>query len=1113
MLCQIGGNNSLFINFVHQKLKLHHMRILKFLGVLLLFPMAMMAQVTTSNITGVVKDASGKGLDGATITATHTPSGTKYVTASKKEGVFTIPNARIGGPYVVVINFVGLKAVTFENINLLLGEPYFLDAVLGETSTTSLTEVTVTGSKRRIGADKTGASTNIGLRQFQTLPTISRSITDFTRLTPQANGNSFGGRDARYNNIQVDGANLNNNFGLSNDPLPGGGNQPISLDAFEEISINLAPYDVRQSGFTGAGINAVTKSGTNTFKGSAYGYFRNQSFNGRNVGSTKLAPAVLSKSQTFGFTLGGPIIKNKLFFFASAEQETREFPGITFSPSGGSGQGNVSSTPVDSLKKFSDFLKSKYGYETGAYDNFPNFTAENTKILAKVDWNISDVHKLTAKYNELISTNDVSLNGSSIPNGGGFVPAGGSNTTRLPVNRFSLQSMSFANSNYGFKDVVRSGVLELNSNFKGKFSNQLLATITKIRATRTSPSQVFPFIDIMNGAGQNYMSAGYEPYSYNNDVINDVLSVINNFTMYKGKHTVTGGLSYEHQRVGNMFMAGSQSYYVYSTLNDFITNQAPAYYAYTYSLVPGKQAVYSAELKIGQLGAYIQDEVKFNNKFKLIYGVRADRPIFNEQPLENPAVTALKFPNQNGQMVSYTTGAWPKSSTLWSPRVGFRWDVYGDKSLIVRGGTGIFTGRIPFVWYTNMPTNSGMYQFGANVRTASALANYRFNSDPNFYRNTFPSVAGTSVPSNIVMMDPNFKFPQIARTNIAFDKQFDKGWTLTMEAIVSKDINAVRMRNANQKEPNSIFTGSDLRPRYLASADRSYYSNITSAIILENTNKGGGVSFTTQLSKAASKGFYGFAAYTYTYYNEVTANPGSQASSVWNANPTIGTQNSLELYNGQNVLPHRVIAALSYRKEYLKHLGTTVSLFYEGASQGRYTYVYNGDLNNDGNNATDLLYVPKNPSDIIFLDQAASSTLAAYTAKQQSDAFFQLIENTPYLRNNKGKYVQRNGALLPWYDRLDFKLLQDVFTNIGDRRNTLQFSLDILNFSNMLNKEWGVIKQTTVRNPLVPAGANSAGQPQYRMTQVNRQLPTTSFTTVNSFASTWSLQLGFRYIF
>ena len=1070
------------------------------------------AQVTTSSINGAVKDASGKVLEGATIVATHTPSGTVYNTISKKLGVFNLPSVRIGGPYKLVVNYVGFGTLTVDNIYLELGEPYFVNAVMNVAETT-LSGVVVTGKRSKLGTDKTGASTNVGQRQIATLPTISRSITDFTRLTPQANGTSFAGRDGRYNSIQVDGANLNNNFGLSSSPLPGGGNQPISLDAYEEISINIAPFDVRQAGFTGAGINAVTKSGTNTFKGTAYRYNRNQNYNGRNVGDVKLPEQALSESQTLGFTVGGPIIKNKLFFFVSAESETREFPGIPWKPKGGTGAGNESSTPIDSLKKFSDFLKSKYGYETGAYDNFQNFQAENYKVLAKIDWNISKVHKLTFKYNEMLSENDAQLNATSVPNGGGFSVTGRAGTlSRLTQNRFGNNSMSFQNSNYRFKDVVKSATLELNSNISGRFSNQFLATYTKVQATRSTPSTLFPMIDIFNGSGDNYMSAGLEPFSNNNDVINNIYSFTNNSTWFRGSHTITAGASYEGQRVGNMFMPGSQSYYIFSSLNDFITDQAPAYYAYTYSLVPGQKAVYSAELKIGQLGLYAQDDWAINDNFKLTYGLRLDRPIYNSQPIANPKVTELTFPDANGNPTNYNTGAWPKSRFLASPRVGFRWDVEGNKDLIVRGGTGIFTGRIPFVWLTNVPTNSGMYQFGANVRSASALQNYKFNPDSDAYASTFPNTAGTSVPANIVMTDPNFKFPQIFRTNLAFDKRFGKGWLFSMEAIYTKDINAVRMRNANEKPTNGILTGSDARGRFAAAADRRLYSNITSAVVLENTSKGGGFSFTTALSKSFANGFYGSFAYTYTTYNEVTSNPGSQASSAWNSNPNVGTQNSLELYNSAYVIPHRIIGTLSYRKEYIKHLATTFSLFYEGASQGLYTYTVSGDLNNDGN-SVDLMYIPKDANDIIFVNQAATSTLNAYTAQQQSDAFFQFVENVPSLKKNKGSYAQRNGAALPWYDRVDVKILQDVFTNIGKRRNTIQISLDILNFTNMLNKDWGVIKATTIRNPLVFAGYNPAGAPTYRMSQIGKQLVTNPFQTVQSTASTWGMQFGVRYIF
>ena len=1092
------------------------MRIKHFLPVLLaiaLIPFSGLGQVTTSSITGTVKTNTGEDLEGATVTAVHLPTGSEYVTLSKKGGVFILPNIRIGGPYTVTINYVGYKAQTFEGINLLLGEPFSINVVMGE-DVQEIDAVVVTG-RRRVGADRTGAATNIGQRQITTLPTVSRSLTDFTRLTPQSNGNNFAGKDGRFNNLQVDGANLNNNFGLSNDLLPGGqGNQPISLDAIEEVSVNIAPFDVRQAGFTGAGINAVTKSGTNTFRGSAYTYYRDQSFNGRNVGDSKLPEAAQLKNTIYGGTLGGPIIKNKLFFFVNAELEERITPGIQFYPAGGSGTGNESSTHVDSLRKLSDHLRQKYGYETGAYENFPNFTAKNHKILGRIDWNISSVHKLTLKYNEMVSNNDVTLNATSVPNGGGFTPTGASSSiSRMPNNRFGLRSFSFANSNYGFKDVVKSGALELNSNF-GRFSNQFLATLTKINATRTSPSAVFPFVDIMNNDGLNYMSFGYEPYSYNNDVVNDVVNVINNFSYYAGKHSLTGGVSYEYQRVGNMFMAGSQSYYVFSSLDDFIQDRAPAYYAYTYSLVPGKDAVYSAELKLGQLGLYAQDEITVNDRMKVTIGLRADRPVYHEQPIENPSISALQFPDKDGNMTSYNTGAWPASKFYWSPRVGFRWDTEGDKNMVIRGGTGIFTGRIPFVWFTNMPTNSGMYQFGTSVTNPADLQNYTFDPNPAAYRNRFPSTPGGSVPSNVVLIDPDFKFPQIWRTNLAFDKNLGKGITLTMEALYTKELNAVAMRNANQTAPTANFNGSDTRARYIGgNAQRRLYPNLTSAVVLENTNKGNAFSFTTQLSKNFTRGFYGAVAYTYTLAQEVTANPGSQASSVWNANPTTGTQNDLQLAYTAYAVPHRVIANLSYRFEYLNHLATTISLFYEGAAQGNFSYVYGGDLNNDGNNNTDLMYIPKGPSDINFVDQAATSSLTAYTAAQQSEAFFRFVENSKYLSKNQGNYAERNGAFLPWYNRLDMKILQDIFTNIGERKHTLQVSVDILNAANLINKNWGLRNQTIINNPLIPAGVNAQGEPQFRMAQIGGQLPTEPFQVTRNNTSTWGLQVGLRYIF
>jgi hypothetical protein len=1095
-----------------------------------IIPVLTMAQVTTSSITGTVTTTTGEGLEGATVVATHTPSGTVYSTASKKGGSFTLPAVRIGGPYSVVVSYVGYGVETANDIFLSLGVPYSLNVVMGAAGKNIGTVTVSANATRRRGIDKTGAATVVGQRQITTLPTISRSITDFTRLTPQASGTNFAGRDARYNNVQVDGANLNNNFGLSSDPLPGGGNNPISIDAIEEISVNIAPYDVRQGNFTGAGISAVTKSGTNTFRGSAYTFYRDQTFNGARVADVKLPAAQATKNTIYGATLGGPIIKNKLFFFISGELEQRTFPGIQFSPTGGSGSGNVSATPIDSLRKFSNFLKEKYGYETGKFDNFENFKSNNHKILGKIDWNISNGHKLTFKYNELVSENDVQLNALSVP---GSVPS----SIITSVARFGLRAFSFENSNYAFRDVVRSGSLELNSNFSGKFANQFIATLTKIKSTRTSPSAPFPFIDILNGGSStpnnNYMSAGYEPFSYNNDVINDVYTVTNNFSYFAGKHTLTAGASYEYQRVGNMFMSPSQSYYVFGSLNDFITNQAPKAFALNYSIVPGEDAVYSANLKIGQFGVYVQDEVNVNPRTKITGGLRVDAPVYHEQPLENPAISALTFPGKNGEPTKYSTGNWPKSKPYFSPRVGIRWDVKGDKNMIIRGGTGVFTGRIPFVYLTNIPTNSGMYQVTALVTNTAQLNNFKFNKDikaynpfynqtvNTLYPTTFPKSAGTAVPTAAyALTSEDFSFPQVWRTNAALDQQLGSGWSYTLELLYSKDINSVYMRNANQNTPDTVVVvaPNDIRPRFSSAnsnASRKIYAQSGNAIVLENTSRGSSFVFTAQLSKAFANGFYGSIAYNYTLALDVTANPGSQANSVWQANPTSRTQNDLELSYSNFATPHRVVGNISYRREYLKSLATTVSLFYEGSNPVTYSYIYNGDVNNDANSA-DLMYIPKNASEINFLPLAASGTTPAFTAAQQSEAFFKYIAQDRYLRKHQGEVAERFGARLPWYNRVDFKLAQDIFHNFGGRKTTLQLTADVTNFLNLLNRDWGVRQQTVVNNPLRFVSYTN-GRPNFTLATYNNGtsnvLVDKTFINTVSSSSTWGAQLGLRLLF
>lgn len=1077
-------------------------------------------------MTGRINDDKGEGLIGATVKATHVPSGTVYGTVTRTDGNYTIPGMRIGGPYKVEISFIGFKTITLEGINLALGEPFTLNQTL--TSGQELQTVNVVGSKSAAAnLNKTGASTVIGTRQLQTLPTVTRNITDFTRLTPQANGNNFGGRDGRLNNLMVDGANLNNNFGLSNDPLPGGGASPISLDAYDQISVNIAPFDVRQSGFTGAGINAVTKSGTNEFHGSVYGFYRDQSFNGKKVHDNTLT-VTPSENKIFGATLGGPIIKNKLFFFASGEYEKSSTPGNTWraTPSNWDGSqkrpDDMSATSIDSLAKLHDYLISKYGYDPGSYTSYPAFETKNRKLLAKIDWNINSVHKLTLKYSDFKGSDNSLLNGSSIPNStiGNPNVLGGGNISRLPNNRFSNQSMAFANSNYGTDHWVKSGSLELNSTFSNRISNQFIVAYTKNQDTRFSMGDIFPTVDIFDGAGKNYMSFGTDPFTRNNDVVNNIFNITDNFTLYSGNHTWTAGISYEYQKVGNMFMPGSSSYYIYNSLQDFMLDRAPAFYANTYSFIEGDSAVYSANLKIGQLGVYVQDDWNIKPNFKLTLGLRADLPIYPEQPLENPAITALQFPDKDGNMTHYSTGKWPKSKVLLSPRVGFRWDVMKDKSLIVRGGTGIFTGKIPFVYLTNVPTNSGMYQNQVVLNKATDLAGITFNPNPSAYIGKFPTKPSTVAPSGFTLVDPNFKFPQVWRTNVGIDKALGHGFTATFEAMFTKDINAVIMRNANLLEPTKqLNSNGDNRPWYgilASSSDKYLNKGNTTVVVMENTSKGYSMAFTAQLSKTFSNGLYGSVAYTYTNAKDVTGNPGNQAASIWQSNPNVGSGNSIELGPSQYALPHRVVANISYRKEYAKHFASTLSLFYEGSNPLTISYVVNGDLNGDGNSSADLMYIYSKGTDVNFVPftYTSGSVSKTFSVAEQQAAYDQFVESSKYLKKHKGQYADRNGGLLPWYNRLDARFLQDFFISTkGGTRHTLQFSIDMLNLPNLLNKNWGVRQQTTVTNPLVRNAVDANGVASYKMANSGANLVNTAYQNTLSNLSVWGMQMGLRYSF
>jgi hypothetical protein len=1073
--------------------------------------------VTTSSISGRIIDDKGEPVPFAIVMALHEPSGSTYGTSTLDNGTFIMVGLRVGGPYTVTFSFLGYTPVKYTDVELKLGETFVLNGVLKESATELEAVVISAGLGNPIlNSDRTGAQTNIGRREINNLPTISRSIVDLSRLTPQAQGNSFGGRDGRFNTITVDGAAFNNNFGLSSNPLPGGNAQPISLDAVDQITVNIAPFDVRLSQFTGASINAVTRSGDNTFKGTVYSFLRPNNFTGNTVDGIDVKGANDRNSKNFGLSLGGPIIKDKLFIFVNAEYEMEDIPGVSWKPSE-NGVSNadsmISRTTRADLIRVKNHLITTYGYDPGKFEDFDPFQNLNTKILARIDWNISKDHKLTFRYNDVVGTSDQQTNATSGP------PNNPRNSGRI-----SSQSLAFSKSFYGFKNTVRSFTGELNSSFKPNISNKFLASYTFIQDTRTSDSEFFPFVDIWEG-GDQYMSFGYELFTYNNDVTNKTLSIVNNTTINLNQHTFTVGASFDRLFFYNSYIREGTSYYRYGSVDDFINNATPTGFGVTYGY-DGNDAP-GAELTFGLGAIYGQDEWKVNSNLKFTFGMRLELPFYFDVLKDNPAISALTF--LDGQKIDVSS--WPKQQLLVSPRFGFNWDVKGDRSLQVRGGTGIFTGLLPFVWFTNQPTNSGVIQspeIGWGTQGGAAnLVGMTFNPDYKavIASNTtlFPQSPG-SLPNNagLVEVSKDFKLPQVWRSNLAVDIELPFNMVFTGEALFGKDINAIKQVNINEAAPTHEMVGPDNRPFWATSGSRRVVSTIGNATVLSNTNEGYQYSLTAQLTKNFSSGLSGMFAYTYSQAKDISANPGSAAYSAYSSNTSTNSLNDPGLSFSNFSTPHQFVSYGSYRIEYAEMFATTFSLTYRGFQEGRWSYIYSNDLNNDGI-SSDLMYIPKDLAEATAMFVSYTPTGGVeMTAAQQADAFWSYVESNEYLSSRKGDYAERYGHIRPWIHRFDAKILQDIFHNFGTARKfTLQLSIDLINIGNMINDSWGayyyhplasyenirpltrVALPTPTTAPTFRLNANTIAEFQEK-TQVSKSIST---------GSTWGALFGLRLIF
>ena len=1090
-------------------------RLLSFILFIAVMCIGASGQVTTSSLTGSVRDSSGQPLAGATIVATHQPSGSRYTAISQSSGQFTINNMRVGGPYTIAISYVGYDVQSFDDVYLRLAESFVLNATIEKTNT-SLEQVVVTAGRRNpiLNANRTGAVTNIGSREIQTLPTISRSLNDFTRLTPQANGTSIGGGNYRQNFITVDGSDFNNTFGIGSN-LPAGGS-PISLDAIEEISVNVTPYDIRQSGFIGSAINTVTRAGTNNFSGSVYTYFRNQNQQGNQAGKTTLVKQDLDFKQ-YGVRLGGPIIKNKLFFFVNAETEKETRPGQQrFAATAGAPFGsapNIARPTAAELDAISDYLLKTYGYETGPYQDY-DFVSDKTKILARIDWTINDQHRFNVRYNQVESKNPSFVSGSTGSTG---------NTFANGFGRTDLNALHFKNSNYYQENNFYSLSAELNSKFSNRISNTFRGSYNNQNEPRSSDSEIFPFVDILKD-GQPFTSFGYEPFTFGNLRDVSIYSFVDNLTMSLGKHNVLVGAQFETSNTKNGFQPLGASYYRFASYDDFVTGKKPTDFALTYSLLPNFEQAFPS-FKFAQYSGYIQDEITITKNFRLTAGLRVDQTSYPDvaEVKTNPLVAALTFANG----IKINTGNLPKPTLMWSPRIGFNYDVYGNRNLQVRGGTGIFTGRIPFVWIVGQSGNSGMLQV---TRSFNGVANTPgpFNRDIAAYRPATVPPAGTVIPTNITAFSEDFKMPQTWKSSIGVDARLGGGFIFTMEGILNKDINTLYSKNVNlvNPQPLNISGYPDNRLVYPAANNQKFINPLNAtgqasstgtgqfnAILSDNESRGYYFSLTSKIDKQFNRGLYASLAYVFTLADNLYDGSGDQPINTWNLIAHVNGPNFPTLGAANYVVPHRLVGSLSYRKEYLKYLATTISLFYEGSIQGRFSYTYSSDFNRDGANF-DLIYVPRDPSEITFVPLTVGSTI--YTAQQQSDQFFRFIEQDEYLRKRKGMYAERNGAELPWRNQFDFKIIQDLFVKVGSKRNTLQASLDIFNFANLLNPDWGLTQTTNASSILVPVGTlmpNTTTRPTFRLATDRGNLASESFRDNVNLSSTYYMQVGLRYIF
>jgi hypothetical protein len=1056
------------------------------LALFLIFSSMLNAQVTTASINGIVKDKSGQPLPGASLRVIHEPSGTQYGTSTREDGRFNLQGLRVGGPYSIQVSFIGYKDQSQGNIKLELAQNLRIDFIMVEEAV-QVGDVQIIGERNPVMSEaRTGAASNVSRDNIDRLPTISRNFTDYLKLSPYFIGNSAQGRNYKYNNIQIDGANYNDLFGLGSSGTPGLSNvSPISLEAIQEFQIVISPFDVRQSGFTGAGVNAITRSGNNNYSGAGFFYGRNQDMIGKSPDNLKTSYAEFSEIKA-GFRLGGPIIENNLFFFASAELTQYKRPTTRTFGAASSGT-NLYTLSQDSIDVFVNKLKS-YGYNPGSFTSI-NFERQSINLFARVDYNISEAHRLTLRHTYTNGTDD---------------------------NTPSYSGIYAENTRYQLVNETNSTVLQLNSVFSNKMSNEFLVSYTTSRDKPTFYGQAFPFVQVKVAGPDgksNYLLAGAENYRIKNKLDQDIIEITDNFTLFMGDHTLTFGTHNEIFSFANLYIRDYYGNYTFNTLADFVNNAAAAGgYSLSFSTTsdPDQKAKFSAI----QYGLYVQDEWNALPGLKISAGVRVDIPTLPDKPAYNyrfdSTFTALGY--------SLSTDKVPSGTPLFSPRIAFNYDVTGDRSTQVRGGVGLFTGRVPYVWISNQYGNTGVEFARLSYSTQTFVAD-PFNQPR----------GGTPIyTSEIDVTDKDFKMPQIIRGSLAVDQKLPYDFVGTIEGIYSKVTNDIMYQDINMKgtlvsvNTTGLITDGRLpgdgRPVYGTwnsttgrwSTQKWNSRDFTNVLLLKNTDEGYSANLTVQLQRfGATDGIDANLAYTYGLSEDLNSGGSSQAYSQWRYNHVYDPNNP-KLSNSAYDRTHRVMATVSYRCDWSEVLGfdmpgyvTTLGVYYSGVSGRPYSWVISGDLNGDGQVENDLAYIPKNRDDVILMSGTAvlPSTDASY------DQLDQFIAKDEYLSKHRGEVAKRLAAREPWYGQVDLRLAQEIPVFLGHK---IELSLDILNFINMLDSEAGYIKTVNNQRAFLLNFASldpTTGRPRFTYGKL------TDPAFPSDLSSRWQMQLGVRYTF